>query len=317
MKPSFALLILPLLAFTGCRNTARQSDIVKETYIHKYGVPVTKSDWDKQGQEGQTVSLRADGVTITTAYLEGIVHGPTTYTFPNSSTIQSVENYSYGTLVSKKEHFSSGMPMKEEIFENDSLVGLTLWYEDGTPKAHETYADQLLISGEFRTPLNVIDSKVHEGQGIRIWRSNDGELLSKDTFCNGQMTERVTYFANGDPATITPFTNNQMNGTRLTFRSGGIPQTVEQWVCGQQEGITVVYQNGEKFAEISYSQGKKNGIERRYRNGLLLVEEISWKDNTQHGQHKLFVDEDVKSEWYHHGQQVSQSIFERMNLPRA
>lgn len=316
MKRSLATLILLSFALTGCRNNTQQCDIVKETYIHKYGVPVTKEDWEKQGQEGQTVSLRSDGVTITTSYVDGIIHGPITYTFPNSSTIQTIETYSEGEFIAKKENFPSGMPMKEEVYEENTLVNLNWWYEDGTPLAQEIYLDTFLMTGEYRTPLNVIESRVQDGHGTRIWRSNDGDLLSKDSVQNGQMVERVTYFANGDPSTVTSFENGQIHGTRLTFLPGGLPNTVEQWVHDIQEGVTVIFQNGEKIAEVPYIQGKKTGIEYRYRDGSSLVEEVSWKNNILHGQRKLFIDGDIKAEWYHEGEVVSRLIFERMNLPR-
>lgn len=284
--------------------------------MHRYGVPVTKADWDAQGKDGQIVSLRKDGVTVSTGYTKGILHGPTTYTFPNSSTIQFVETFSNGQLVSKRENYLSGVPMNEEVFGENSLVTLTRWYEDGTPQASEIYQDIFLFSGEYRTLLNVVESRVTDGHGLRICRTNEGELASKDTIQNGQMVERITYFSNGDPATVSPYKNGVVHGARLTFLQGGLPSTVEQWEHGIQEGITVVYQNGEKIAEVPYKHGKKEGIEFRYRDGSLLVEEVSWKNDTQHGPRKIYIDGETKTEWYHEGEMVSRSAFERMNLPR-
>lgn len=307
--------ILLLLVMTGCKNRIQQNEIVKETYIHRYGVPISKSDWLSQGKEGQTVSLRADGTTVTTSYLSGIMHGPTTYSFPHTSTIQMVENYSQGELISKKEHFASGMPMKEEVFENGELVHFALWYEDGTPKVTEDYSGDFLVSGEYRNPLNVLEGKVQNGEGIRIWRSNDGTLLLKDQVSSGYMTERTAYFANGEPSTITHFEKNQIHGIRRSFSPGGVPLAMEEWVHGNQEGLTSIYQNGEKFAQIPYKNGKKEGIERRYRDGSILAEEICWKEDLQHGHHKLFIDGETKAEWYHQGHPVSQATFERMNYP--
>jgi antitoxin component YwqK of YwqJK toxin-antitoxin module len=314
MKKTVAICIFAGLACASCRN-AQQNDIVKETYIHKYGVPIAKTEWDHQGKDGQTVNLHKDGVTVASTYSKGVLNGPCTFTFPNSSTIQKIEVYSQGELVSKKENYLSGVPFKEEIFENQMLVELIQWYEDGTPHAHEFYENSFLVSGEYRTPANIIESRVMDGHGTRIWCSNEGNLLSKDTIQNGQMTERVTYFTNGDPATVTPYLDGSIHGTRLTFLQGGLPNTVEQWVHGMQEGITVSYQNGEKISEATYAHGKKNGIEYRYRDGTLLVEELSWEDDVQHGQRKIFVDGTTKSEWYHEGEMVSRNTFERRNIP--
>jgi antitoxin component YwqK of YwqJK toxin-antitoxin module len=217
--------------------------------------------------------------------------------------------------VSKKENFPSGVPLKEELLEGNILTKMTRWYEDGTPQANESYENTFLVSGEYRTPLNVVETRVLDGHGTRIWRSNDGELLSKDTVQNGQMVERITYFPNGDPATVSAYENGTEHGTRLTFLQGGLPSTVEQWVHGVQEGITVVYLNGEKTSEVPFIYGKKNGVESRYRDGSLLVEEVCWKENVQHGQRKIYVDGETKSEWYHEGELVSRTTYERLNMP--
>ena len=316
MKTTLPLIMLACVTLAGCRAHQGQYEVVKATYMHKYGIPVTKSAWEEQGRDGQTVALRKDGVTITTTYSKGQAHGPTTYSYPNSSTVRTCETYSRGKLVSTRENYPSGVPLKEETFEDNALVNLTRWYEDGTPQVNELYQDTFLFSGEYRTPLNVVESRVEDGHGTRICRSNEGDLISRDTIHNGQMTERITYFANGDPSVITPYENGAIHGTRLTFIQGGLPSTAEQWVHGTQEGLTVVYQNGEKIAEVNFHHGKKNGIELRYRDGSILMEEVSWKDNVKHGPRKLYVDGAAKTEWYHFGDLVSRPTYERMNLPR-
>ncbi len=308
--------LLLLMTATGCRQSNRYGDVVKETYIHKYGVPVAKSDWDEQGKDGKVVKLKKNGVTLTQTYSKGVLNGESTYTFPNSSTIHRVDVYELGELTAKREHFPSGVPMREEMYEQGSLAKLTRWYEDGTPAATETYQAEFLVKGEYRTPMNIAEAHVQNGHGTRVSRSSDGDLLSKDTIQNGEMVERITYFANGDPATITPYVHGEIHGTRLTFLQGGLPNTSEQWTHGRQEGITVVYMNGEKYAEVPYINGKKNGIESRYRDGQLLVEEITWKDNVQHGLRKLHIDGDTKVEWYNQGEVVSRATYERLNLPR-
>ena len=173
------LFALASIALTGCRSHRQYSDVVKETYIHKYGVPMTQADWKNQGQDGQVASLRKDGVTISTSFAKGEVDGPTTYSFPNSSTIQFVETFAQGELVSRRENYSSGVPMREETFEGGSRTGQLCWYEDGTPQVKETYHDGLLVNGEYRTSLNVLESRVSQGDGVRIYRTADGESSLK------------------------------------------------------------------------------------------------------------------------------------------
>jgi antitoxin component YwqK of YwqJK toxin-antitoxin module len=317
MKTTLPCIMLACTLLAGCRSNQGQFDIVKATYIHKYGVPVAKADWLERGQDGQTVILRRDGVTVTSTYAKGVLHGVTTYTYPNSSTIHTSEFYEKGALVSKKENYPSGVPMQEETFAQGSLANLTRWYEDGTPQATEFYQDQLLSSGEYRTANNIVESRVCNGQGTRFFRSNEGELTAKDTIQNGLLKERVTFFSNGDPSTITNYQSGEIHGTRLTFAKGGLPNTVEQWSHGMQEGITIVYQNGEKIAEVNYSKGKKHGSELRYLDGTILVEELYWKNDLMHGPRKLYVDGQAKTEWYHEGIIVSRPTYERMNLPKT
>ena len=315
MKKLLLLTFAGLTVFTiGCRSSAERGEIVKETFIHKYGVPVARSDWVLNGRDGQVIQLHKDGITTSRNYEKGILNGQTSYTFPNSSTIQKVESYIGGQIIAKTENFPSGLPMFEEKYEGDHLSQLTRWYEDGTPSAVETYSGNGNIdSGEYRTPLNTIDSRVQNGSGTRINRNNEAELVSKDSIQNGQLVERVTFFANGDPATVTPYENGLIHGTSLTFLTGGLPKTVEQWVHGQQEGTTIVYQNGEKVSEVTYVQGEKHGPEYRFRDGSQMVDEITWTNGVQHGQRKIYTDAGERTEWYQQGELVSRTTYERMN----
>ncbi|MFZ0565453.1 MAG: toxin-antitoxin system YwqK family antitoxin [Chlamydiales bacterium] len=305
-----------LILLPGCSGSRQYNNVVKELYVHKYGVPVVKSDWENQGKDGKVVQLRKDGVTAALSFSKGILHGETTFTFPNTSTIHLIETYDQGELVARRENYTSGVPMREEVYEQQTLIALTQWYEDGTPSVTETYQNELLQNGEYRTQLNVVESSVRNGEGIRICRNIESELISKDTIQNGEMVEQVTYYTNGDPAMITPYEKGLIHGMRLTFLPGGLPKTVEQWVEGAQEGITIAYQNGEKVAEIPYLQGAKNGIEYRYRDETHLVEEISWKNNVQHGPRKIYVDGETKIEWFHQGELVSHAAYERLNAPK-
>lgn len=313
----YLLLSLTLLATTGCRNYY-QGQVVKETYEHKYGLPVSGADFEKQGKTGKIVQLLKDGVTVTRSLENGLANGITSWTFPNTSTIHREEEYENGTLMVKRENYSSGMPQREERFDEKGVVTQRLrWYEDGTPAGVEHYVSGLLMSGEYRTPLNLIESRVQDGVGTRVLRSGDGELIAKDTITDGELVERISYYSNGDPASIAPYADGEIHGDRLTYFRGGLPKTVEHWVHGKQQGSTLVYHNGEKFAEVPYIGGEKHGVELRYRDGDLLVEELSWLHNKQHGPHKIYVDGSTKVEWYHQGQIVSRPTFERLNPPTA
>lgn len=309
----FSALSLALL-MGGCRSY-RKADVVSESYIHKYGVEVSKDDWALNGKNGQVVSLRSDGVRVSRSYLNGVLEGKTTYSFPNSSTIARIETYSKGDLVSKTDNYLTGVPKEEQKFAGPVVAEVDRWYEDGTPAMVEMYNNGRLARGEYKTPLNVVEARVEEGMGVRLAFANSGLVLSKDTIREGQMVERITYFETGEPAVITPYANGEIHGVRKTFFPGGLPNTVEEWVHGQQEGTTVIHVNGEKVAEVPYVKGSKHGIERRYRDGKALAEEVSWKMGVQHGPRKLIVsDTETKIEWYQQGELVSRPTYERMNL---
>ncbi len=269
MKKSM-LLLGALIAIAGCRPE-RRSEVVQESFIHKFGVPISKSDWARNGNDGQIIQLLTDGVSVKRTYEKGVLHGKTTYTFPNSSTTAKIETYEHGALVNKTENYPTGVPRIEEEYKEGKLSMMTRWYDDGTPAMIERYDGGFLSSAEYRTPLNAVESRVEDGMGTRLLHASTGELSFRDTIRSGQMVERVAYFSTGEPSSITPFENGLIHGTRLTFFQGGVPSSVENWVHGRQEGTTVVFANGEKLAEVPYVKGEKHGIELRYRDGKTLV----------------------------------------------
>ncbi|NGX61950.1 MAG: hypothetical protein K940chlam9_01441 [Chlamydiae bacterium] len=310
-----ALLAIVLSFCTAC-NRAPQNHVVKETYIHKYGVPCSQSDWEMQGREGQIVRLGKDGVTKTETYHQGILEEETTYTFPHSSLIAKIETYRGGELVGVKEHYMTGVPSVEKVFSDGVLAEVTCWYEDGAPAYTEKYSGGVLEIAEYRTTLNELEGRVHGGQGIRVRRSTTGDLLAKEMIEGGKRVESTIFYPSGEPKEIIPFRDGHVHGTKLTFLAGGVPLAAEEFVGGMREGKTTLYQNGDKVAEVTYMRGKKHGMELRFRDGVDLVEEICWQNDIQHGPTKLYIDGEARTEWYHQGGLVNRATFERMNFPR-
>lgn len=307
------LLLATAALVSSCRST-RSNDIVKVEYLHEYGVPVHEKDWVRQGKNGQTVGLNSEGVTIRKNFEKGILHGETTYTFPHSTILQRKELYTEGKVISRSENYSTGVPMKQEKFISDSVSEVLTWYEKGTPKSSEKLENGLLMQGEYHNLDNVIEFRVAQGQGIRPHYSETGELIGKDTISNGQLLETLVFYPNMEPKSVTPYQNNLIQGTRLTFLPGGIPLTSEQWLHGIQEGNTIEYVNGEKAAEIPYVKGKKEGEALYYRNGTELVEKISWKNDQMHGPRVLYIDDQAtKIQYYLEGEIVSRPAYERLS----
>jgi len=306
---------LSLVAY-GCiknNDTTVEKDAVQSSYIHKYGIAVTKRDWESRGRDGQVVSTRKDGVVISRTYRAGILDGPTTYTFPHSHTLAKTETYRNGVLVKVVENFASGMPMREEENTASGSKVITCWYESGTSLSVEEYQNGRLVTGKYFNLNGECDSEVVNSKGVRKRRDGYGQLLSCDTIEEGEKILRTTFHPNGAPKELIPYKNGVVYGLKRTFLPGGEPNTIEEWDAGEQHGITTVFRNGEKYAEVPYELGQKKGVERRFRDGEMVQEEVSWVNNQKHGPTKAFVGDIVKTDWYYQGKLVSKVVFDQMS----
>lgn len=289
------------LAFTACARDSG-SNVVDQTFVHKYGVAVPSDYWTSSGQDGSVVSAMADGVVVTRSYSGGLQDGETTYTFPHREQIQKTEFYRQGTLVKEVEYFIDGTPQSETLY--DSITGIktvTTWYLTGAPKSVEQYSGDLLVNGDYYTTANIKDSVIENYSGIRLVRDDYGLITATDTIAGGRLALRTTYHPNNSPRELITYKNGLVEGSKRTFHPAGEPNTVEDWASGNQHGTTVVYQHGEKFAEVPYVNGQKQGIERRFRDGETLVQEISWEDGQLHGPTTSYVGESPKTDWYYKG----------------
>lgn len=301
------------LMLTACQNRRQvyNSDVISQTYIHRYGVEVPAEDWQARGQDGQVVMTTKDGITVTQSYESGILDGSTSYTYPHSSSTDKVETYVQGNLIKAAKHYRSGPPMQEVKFNQEDGQHITTWYENGTPKSvEEMDADGLLLKGDYYNADHQIEAQVDNQHGIRVVRNQYGLVVSKDTIQDGLMTVRTTFNHNGSPKEITPFKDGKIDGMRKTFLPDGEPNSQELWVNGVQDGLTVLFLNGEKSAEVPYTNGQKNGLERRYRDGQFVVEEISWLNGLQDGPRTTYVGEIASTEWYFEGQPVSKASYD-------
>lgn len=289
-----------------------KNDIIRTRYVHKYGITVDKQDWNSRGQDGQIITTRNDGVIITETYEKGQKHGLTTYTFPHSFTIDTEENYSNGNLLYITKHFSSGVPSEKTEFQEDGFQLKTTWYHDGNPKSIELVQNEKIINAQYFNPNNELESKVENGKGYRINRNAYGEMICKETISDGIVSLATTFHSNGDPKIITPYNEQgHVHGIRKSYLTGGVPQLFEEWKEGIQEGTTVIFQNGLKYSEQPFVHGQKHGIEKIYKDGKEVVEEISWKNDLKHGPAKVYVENSVKTDWYFNGRRVSKIEFEQ------
>lgn len=307
--PLFASLLFLLLS-SSCGSKLSQG-VVKESYIHKYGVAMSKKDWEARGSHGKVVTTMKTGATLSKSYKGGVLHGKSTTTFPHSTIVEKTEIYEEGELFSITRHFQSGTPMWEEAFPSQHERRLTNWYEDGTPQSIENYKQTSLDKGEYFSYSNELESRIDTGEGLRVRRDRFGNLLSKDLVKHGQMLLRTTYYPNGDPESITPYVDGLAHGQRKTFHMGGEPKALEEWKSGVQDGVTTVFQNGTKWAEVAYSKGVKHGTELRYRDGEIVVEDIQWSHDERHGPSRTFIGDVTSTQWYLKGHPVPKYVFEQ------
>jgi antitoxin component YwqK of YwqJK toxin-antitoxin module len=318
MRSSIFMGSLGLLALTTACNTNRCCDegvvVVKQSYVHKYGVEVDPVGWNERGGHGQVVSTQKNGITITQSYSDGILQGETTYTFPHSSAIEKVSLYHQGNLISEVTHYPSGgnKMFTEYNSSRPDYIIISQWYENGTKRSRETFISDRLDEGTYYDYKGDVESNVAQGTGIRYERDDLGQLMSSENYDNGTLTETTFYHPNRNRKEVIPYANGTIHGVRKFYFVGGDPERFEEWTNGRQTGITTMFQHGEKIAEVPYVNGSKNGVEKRFRDGEYVVEEISWTYGRQSGPHTVAIGNDKTIDWYYNDKLVTRTQYERM-----
>lgn len=300
------------LALVSCnKQSTVKSTIIKEKYVHEYGLEIDESEWKTHGKTGEVIKTLDNGVILKQHYTEGTLDGEVTYTHQHSNKIHRTEVYELGQLKKVIINDELGNPVSENQYTEDGLETFTTWYDSGIPKSMETYKDSILLEGEYLTLENAEESKIENGEGIRTNRNPAGELISSDYFENGKIVYSTEYHPNGALKCTTPYANNLAHGYKKFFQLSGEPESIERWKQGYQDGLTLVYKNGEKFAEVPYIKGYKDGVEKRYRDGNIVIEEISWKNGLLHGPAITFIEgTPSKTIWYYQNKIVPKTTFD-------
>lgn len=303
--------LLSVVLFSCNKQNQQGCLVIKEKYVHEYGLEVDENEWKDHGKNGEIISTLDNGVTVKKHYLDGILDGEVSYSFPHSEKIERIEHYTNGDLIKIVIHDELGNSSHETAFSNEGFQIVTTWYESGNPKSKEIYQNGLLIDGEYYNFENQLESRVKDGEGNRPRRSGLGELIATDTLENGNVISSSEYFHDGSLKVLTPYANNQIHGKKKFFKIGGEPELIENWKLGVQEGISIAYKNGEKYAEIPFLNGKKDGIEKRYKEGSIVIEEVSWKNGNLHGPAITYVDGIIsKTIWYYQNKLVPKATFD-------
>ncbi len=297
------------LVLTACQSSSSLDQIVSQKYVHKYGFDVSEQEWKERAQDGQVIEELKNGVKITRSYENGQLHGPTTYSFPNSSVVEKLLTYDQGNLLKETVFDQAGIPVREDLYEFDDRTITTFWDEHGVPLSIEEYENDLLISGQYYAPGHEMEGKVENGYGYRYKRDRSGLLISKDKMENGAIAERTTFHPNGEIHTVSHYHDFQLHGEQIKFTPSGKPLMELTWNHGILEGRKTIYRNGIKVAEIPYVNGTKHGVEYHYDDLGNLLSETSWRNDKKHGCTKSYTEESVDLEWFHNGMAVDAEKF--------
>lgn len=307
----YAFLTLLALSAVSC-NKQDQNTIVSQKYVHKYGYAVSQGEWLEKNYPGQVVTHLADGSTITATYENGMLHGPTTKTYPSSQTVKEYSLYNEGLLVKEITYDPSGMPVAEKTQVSPTRTSLTLWYEGGAPLLIEEYVGKQLLEGQYFSQNHEVEYRITQGNGTRTERSSTGTLLSRADYQDGWMTQQETFYPSGTPASVSHFIQGVLNGEKRVFAETGEPVSAENYVDGQLHGKAIYYDHGNKRQETQYRFGEKQGLERHFISGDILSQEINWENNLKHGPATFYIDQEPQVQWFYEGSQVSKRKYDEL-----
>ncbi len=311
----FLLLTCAGLLMFGCQNSNKDQNenVVSKRYIHKYGYDVSKEEWESTGYPGQVITTLRNGVTVTSSYEDGRLHGPTTYTYPHSNTHESLNIYERGNLVKKTSYDIRGIPQKEEVFLSPSHVKLTKWFQSGTPMSVEEYHNEELLEGEYYNKRNEAEHRVIKGSGTRITRDEHENIVLREKVEGGFSVLRETFHPHGIPHTVLPLSGGLIHGEKRVFAPSGEPISVENYEHDVLHGPATYYQNGCRYLEINYNHGQKDGTERHFVDGETVVEETEWIDGQKHGPSIVFFDGMSRTRYYYNDQLVSKEKYRELS----
>lgn len=314
IKSSIVLSAVVLASCTSTTTKAAENPITMKEYTHKYGYPLTKNEFEEQKYPGQVTTILKDGSVIVQTYENGVLHGQSTRTFPHSKTIQYYELYKDGNLVKEMVYDIKGMPIHERVQLSPSEVRYTKWYIDGVPMCVENYQDNHLDTGQYFTKQNEIESRVEKGEGIRIVRNPQGQLIAKEEVKEGHPIQQQRFYSNENPQSISHYLHGGiLNGERKLFTETGEPLQVEEYVNGKLHGKVIYYENGTPVVETHYENGMKNGIEKHYVDGEAVSQEIIWVNDKKHGPATYLINGQPYVEYFYQGAHVSEQRWEELS----
>ncbi|MCF7851625.1 MAG: hypothetical protein K9M07_00095 [Simkaniaceae bacterium] len=302
------------LATVACDNRAHQSgdEVIAVRCIHKYGYDVPKDEWEAHHYPGKIIATHRNGVTVSTHYEDGLMHGERARTYPHSQTVEMKDLFERGTLVKKTTYDLRGIPSTETHYLSPTHTKTISWYSSGTPKSTEEYVNGNLTTATYYNAANEVESTIENGSGTLTQRDGHGELKSRVVYDNFAIVQKEYFSKNEIPSISEFYKDGLLNGPRLVYSEYGSPISSEQYKDGLLNGACTYYQNGYKYLEIPFLDGQKNGIERHFIDGEELAEETEWHDNIKHGPSVIFYDGVPTTTWYYNNEKVSRMKYEEL-----
>lgn len=285
-----------------------------DRYFHRYGVEVSKTDFDARGATGKVVSHLADGRISQSQLKAGRLHGRKTLTFPYSEIVEMTLEYDEGKLLSKTVHDSKGAPQEKiEILAEQSNYVKQTWYPQGSPRSKEMWDQGRLMDASYFDLQNLPVSKIESGYGVRTIFTDTGLVSARAEYKGGWLCSEHSFdVQTGVTLSEIPFVKGIKSGIASYFTVQGDLLRTESWLDGELEGEVIEYEKDYPTVIYSYVAGKREGLEYRYR-GELLAETWMWKDDRRHGEHKVYVDEQlVRTDFYFNGVKVSKQGYDQL-----
>jgi len=298
-----------VLVVTSCMRSSGD-EVVKTSFYHPYGPQLEENEWKSQGQSGEVIEMLKSGVQVRKVYSNGQFHGECSWTFPYSKIVERTEEYENGKKFLLSKNYENGSPKYQEQWLGGDHRIVHAWYEDGVPRLIEEYAGDLVVEGQYYTSEGEIESSVVGSSGLRTERSKIGLLLSREYVQKGVVSERETFYPNGQVSEIISLREGKREGKGRRFAESGEPIVIENWKDGRLDGMQLVFEGGQPARQVPYSVGRKEGVELHFRPGTEeIVEEIAWHEDSRHGLCKTYLVDQTIEEWYWKGGRVTEEQY--------
>lgn len=305
----FPAVILALLV--GCHHTEHTAMTDNLKYMHEYGTVITKDEWEEYGKNGKTSFTDEEGRLVVRSYKDGMLDGPTTISFPYSTSSQYIASYEAGKLKEYKTLNEAGLPLNTVKHLGNNVEQHIHFSKMGFPHIKETQENGLITEGSYYDPSGKLEASISYGEGTRVIRSFTGHLLEKQQVEDGRITFATVYWENGFPKSYTPFHKDLIHGIRKTYLETGQPLTIESWEMDVLEGPTTIFDNGVQYSICNYHNGEKDGKELFFsEDGQDVIQEISWKHGLRHGPSQYILDGEETVEWFWEGEPLSKFSFD-------